>query len=78
LHPKSWNKNNPWEQMGTLTSRGLFESRLPGKQHIDGFPLSHTLFFHPGMRLDLHRGAEFRVAHEFLHYFHVITVVLQQ
>jgi hypothetical protein len=76
--PNLGTRTTPWEQMGTLTSRGLFESRLPGKQHIDGFPLSHTLFFHPGMRVDLHRGTEFCVAHKFLHHLHVITIFRQQ
>ncbi len=34
------------------------------QQHIDGVPLRYPLFVHTGMRVDLHRRAQFCVAHD--------------
>jgi hypothetical protein len=40
--------------------------------------LSVALFVHSGVRIDFHRGAQFRVAHELLNHPHIVAGMGQQ
>ena len=45
---------------------------------IDGALLRGTFLVHPGVRIDLHRGAQLRVPHEFLNNPDIIAGMGQQ
>jgi len=46
---------------------------LPIEQRVDGFPPRDTFFLHAGLRVDLHRRADFCMPHQLLYNLDIVA-----